>query len=349
MPELLPDGPIDTLGLLDAVLGLPEQIAEADASGPVTDLPPATQLEHVIVVASGAAATAGAVVQAVAAPVCPLPVLHHAGGPLPAFVSARSLVVVVSVDDDPSALELEAEAAARRAHVLAVAPQGSAVAARAADAGGLVAPTSVDVPAPRAAAGALAVHVLSVLEQLGTFADVVPMVAAAVAQLERRRDELVADASPARRLARRIGRTLPIVYAGDPLGDAAAQHWKRRVNLDAKAAAFARSLPELGWDEVAGWGQHGDMTRQVFSLVTLRHDHEAPGVSRAMATVEELLEEVVHDRHEVVAGGDGALAQLLDLVFYGDVTSWHLAQELEIDPGPTAALDAMARAVSSEP
>jgi glucose/mannose-6-phosphate isomerase len=349
VPELLPDGPIDTLGLLDAVLGLPEQIAEADAAGPVTGLPPATRFDHVLVAAPGAAATAGAVVAGLASPVCALPVLHHRGGVLPAFVAGRSLLVVVSVDDDPAALVASAEGLGRGAQVLAVAPPGSELAARTADAGGLAAPVTVDVPVARAAAGALAVHVLSVLEQLGTFADVVPMVAAAVAQLELRRDELVADASPARRLARRIGRTLPVVYASDPLGDVAAQHWKRRVNLDAKAAAFARSLPEVGWDEVAGWGQHGDMTRQVFSLVTLRHDHEAPGVERAMAALEELLEEVVYDRHQVVAGGDGALAQLLDLVFFGDVTSWHLAQELEIDPGPTAALATVEAAVSSEP
>ena len=344
MPELLPDGPIDTLGLLDAVLGLPEQLAEADAAGPVGGLPPATGFDHVVVVAPGAATTAGAVVDAVARPVCPLPVLHHAGGPLPAFVTTRSLVVVASVDDDPAALGAVSDAAARGATLLAVAPGSSTLAERSTDAGGLVAATTVDVPVARAAAGALAVHVLSVLEQLGAFADVVPMVAAAVDQLERRRDELVAGASPAARLARRIGRTLPVVYGSDHLGDVAAQHWKRRVNLDAKAAAFARSLPELAQDEVAGWGQHGDMTRQVFSLVTLRHAHEGPGTDRAMARVEELLEEVVHDRHEVVAGGEGPLAQLLDLCFYGDVTCWHLAQELEIDPGPTAAVTAVSSA-----
>ena len=121
----------------------------------------------------------------------------------------------------------------------------------------------------------------------------------------------------------------------------AARHWKRQVNLSAKAAAFADALPGLADAEISGWGQHGDMTRQVFSLVTLRHDHEPASAAGAMAVVDELVDEVVHERHEVRAEGDGPLAQVLDLVFQGDLVSWHLAQELEIDPGPTAATSAV--------
>ena len=63
------------------------------------------------------------------------------------------------------------------------------------------------------------------------------------------------------------------------------------------------------------------MTRQVFSLVTLRHDHEPGRRRRRMAVVEDMVDEVVHERHEVRAEGDGALAQVLDLVFQGDVVS----------------------------
>ena len=33
--------------------------------------------------------------------------------------------------------------------------------------------------------------------------------------------------------------------------------------------------------------------------------------------------------------------EVLYLVFQGEVTAWHLAQELEIDPGPTAAVSAV--------
>ena len=335
----LPEGTIDTLGLFDALLGYPDQLREADAAGPVAGLPAVTGLDHVVVVGAGAATSAAEIVAAVARPVSPVPVLlHRAGGRMPGFVSTRSLVVVASVDDDPVALDALADAAGLGAPTVVVGPDTGELATSGRSKGSALLATAIDVPVARAATGGLAVHVLKVLEQLGSFGEVVPMVGAAVAQLERRRDELTGERSPAARLARRIGRTLPLVHAGDDLGGVAAHHWKRRINLDAKTASFAAALPGLGWADVAGWGQHGDMTRQVFSLVTLRHDHEAAGVAERMGVLDDMLDEVVHDRHEVVAQGDGPLAQLLDLVFYGDVTAWHLAQELEIDPGPTAAV-----------
>jgi len=31
---------------------------------------------------------------------------------------------------------------------------------------------------------------------------------------------------------------------------------------------------------ICGWGQHGDITRQLFTIVTLSHDHEHPQVAQ---------------------------------------------------------------------
>lgn len=342
MAGLLPSGPIDTLGVLDAILAVPEQLRDAADAGPLAGLPGANQVDTIVVATPGTTLTAAEIVAVLASPVSAVPVVAHAGGPLPAFVSTRSLVVVGSVDDHPAALDVASAAAERGAACVTLAPPGSALAAAVEE--GRQVSTTLDVPVSRVAVGALAVHGLQVLEQLGILAEVASMVSAAADQMDRRREELAVDGNPAARLARRIGRTLPVIHGSDALGAVAARRWKRQVNLDAKAAAFASSLPDLGWDEVSGWGQHGDMTRQVFSLVTLRHDHEASGVAARMARIDDLLDEVVHDRHDVVAEGDGMLAQLLDLVFYGDVTAWHLAQELEVDPGPTAAVTAVSSA-----
>lgn len=337
MPELLPDGPIDTLGCLEAALALPERLRDAAAAAPVADLPGAADVDAVVVAAPGAVAGAAEVVAALAAPVAPVPVVAHGEGVLPAFVSPRTLVVVASVDDDPVALSLAEQATALGGACVAVAPASS----RLADAAALRDPVTWSGAVPRLATGPLAVHGLRLLEQLGVLAEVDAMVSAAASQLERRRDELGDDGGAAARLARRIGRTLPVIYGADAVGGVAARAWKREINLGAKVAAFANAMPSLGWDEVAGWGQHGDMTRQVFTLVTLRHDHEADGTGDRFAVVEDLLDEVVHERYEVAAAGDGALPQLLDLSFQGTLTAWYLAQELEIDPGPTGAVSAV--------
>ncbi len=145
-------------------------------------------------------------------------------------------------------------------------------------------------------------------------------------------------ASESEEIARRIGRTIPLIYGAQAVGAAAAVRWKNQVNENAKSPAFCSVYPELGHNELAGWGQLGDVTRQVLTLVNLRHDAEHPQVARRFAIVTEMLREVMADVIEVRASGEGDLAQLLDLSLIGDFVSLHLAAAEGVDPGPVPAL-----------
>src|SRR5918994_1723193 len=127
---------------------------------------------------------------------------------------------------------------------------------------------------------------------------------------------------------------------------AAAQRWKAQVNENAKAPAFAATIPELCHNEICGWGQHGDVTRQVFTLVELRHDEEHPQELRRFELVRDIMAEVVHDVIEVRAVGEGPLAQLFDLTLVGDMVSLHMAAQEGIDPGPIPVLDAIKGALA---
>jgi glucose/mannose-6-phosphate isomerase len=151
----------------------------------------------------------------------------------------------------------------------------------------------------------------------------------------------VVDANPALDLARRIGRELPIVYGGAGVGGVAALRWKTQFNENAKVPAFWNQLPELCHNELCGWGQHGDVTRQVFRLINLRHDFEHPQIMRRFELVNEMVDEVVAEIEEVRAEGEGSLAQLFDLILFGDFVSLHLAYLSGVDPGPVAVLDWM--------
>jgi glucose/mannose-6-phosphate isomerase len=202
-----------------------------------------------------------------------------------------------------------------------------------------VVPVPTDIPQPRAALGAMSIPPLVLLEQIGLFPGALQWVDQAVEQLRRRRDELVRPGSRAEDLARRIGRTLPLVHSSGDLGAAAALRWKAQINENAKCPAIFNVYPELCHNELAGWGQHGDATRQLITLVNLRHDAEHPQVTRRFELVEEILREVVADVVEVRAAGDGDLAQLLDLALVGDFVSLHLAGQEGIDPGPIPVLN----------
>jgi glucose/mannose-6-phosphate isomerase len=185
------------------------------------------------------------------------------------------------------------------------------------------------------------------LEDIGLFPGASYWVNAAIEQLRARRDQLAKPGGLAEQLARRIGRTMPLIHGGGGLGAVAAERWKTDVNENAKCPAFWNMQSELCHNEVSGWGQHGDLTRQMFTLVNLRHDFEHPQVMHRFKLTADLLDEVVSSVEEVRAEGEGELAQLLDLILVGTVTSLHMAFQEGIDPGPIPAQEQIKNALAT--
>ncbi len=333
---------LDTLDMWSATAGLPEQV-EAAVSGArgLTALPQHDRVENVVVLGMGGSGIAGDVLVATAAPFMPVPVTVVKGYEPPDFVGTGSLVFAMSFSGNTEET-LEAAAGAYEAGAsLVVVSAGGTLVSLAGEWDVPVVPVPSDIPQPRAALGALAIPPLVLLEEIGLFPGASQWVDQAVQQLRIRRDELVRPGSRAEELARRIGRTIPLIHSSGDLGGAAALRWKAQINENAKCPAFFNVYPELCHNEVAGWGQHGDATRQLITLVNLRHDAEHPQVSRRFDLVEEVLREVVADVIEVRASGEGDLAQLLDLALIGDFVSLHLAGNEGIDPGPIPVMDEM--------
>jgi len=338
---------LDTLGLRDATLGLGDQVAAAVAAGEAIEgLPPGEQIANIVVLGMGASGIVGDIVETVGDLFLPVPTVVAKDYDAPNFIAEDTLVVAVSYSGDTEeTLQAAEEAAASGGHLLVVASGGQLL-ENAAGWGAAVAPVADTFPAPRTAVGAMTVPVLVALERMGLFPGAHGWIAAAAEQLRRRADVLASDRSPAAALARRIGRSLPIVYGAGAVGRVASSRWKTQINVNAKTPAFANALPDLGHSELVGWGQHGDVTRQVFQMVFLRHEEEHPQHARRFTALQLLLEEVVADLHTVEAEGEGALAQLLDLVLVGDLVSLELAAQEGLDPGPTPALDELERTLA---
>ncbi|HUY63869.1 MAG TPA: bifunctional phosphoglucose/phosphomannose isomerase [Acidimicrobiales bacterium] len=330
----------DSLGMFEATAGLPEQVAAAvGAAHGLDGLPDHAYVEHVVVLGMGGSGIAGDVMVAVAGPFLPVPIVAVKSYDLPDFVGRGSLVFAISFSGDTEeTVEAAGEAADAGASLVAV-TSGGELGALAEEWGAPIVPVPADIPQPRAALGAMSIPPLIVLEDIGLFPGASQWVAMAVDQLSRRRDQLVRSGNLAEDIARHIGRTIPLVHGAQALGAAAATRWKAQVNENAKCPAFAAVYPELCHNEIAGWGQHGDVTRQIMTLVNLRHDAEHPQVVRRFELVAEVLREVVADIVDVHAEGEGDLAQLLDLVLIGDFVSLHMATNEGIDPGPVPVLD----------
>ncbi len=334
--------------MVQAVFGLADQLAEAaDRSRTVEGLPDHDDIENVVVLGMGGSGVAGDVMAAVAAPFMAVPVIVSKSYGTPAFVGRGSLVFAVSFSGNTEeTLEAVTEAYEDGARIVAV-TSGGELGRLAGEWGVPRIDVPTAIPQPRAGIGAMSIPPLMVLEQVGLFPGASRWVDLAVKQLRSRSEELAGESSIAATIAKRIGRTIPLVYGTDGIGAAAALRWKNQVNENAKCPAFTAVYPELCHNELAGWGQHGDVTRQAITLVNLRHDEEHPQVSRRVELVSLGLEEVVAAICEVRASGEGGLAQLFDLIFIGDVVSLEMAGSEGIDPGPIPVLDDIKRQLRS--
>jgi glucose/mannose-6-phosphate isomerase len=308
-------------------------------------LPQHEDIANIVLVGAGAAGQAGALVLEAVGPTIPVPIVVHRGYGVPNFVDESTLVVAISFDGETSeTLEAAQDALVDGATVVCVSGGGELQAWAVAN--DLVhLPVMPDAPVERAAIGSLAVPVLVLLDRVGMYPGAEAWIDAAIAQATVRRNELITESNFARRLARQLGRAFPIVYGGNGPGGTAAEFWKAQFNQNAKVAAFSNQVPELTHDEIAGWGQDGDVTRQIFQVFMLRHDFEHPQVSSRLAAVEEVLVEVVGAVHVVEAAGDGLLAQLFDLELIGQFVSLHAAVEQSIDPGPVPIVSEIASRV----
>lgn len=339
---------LDTVGMFDLAETWPEQVeASAAAARGLEGLPRSEEIEHVVVLGMGGSGMAGDVLAAAATPLVPVPVVVVKSYECPAFVGDSTLVFAVSASGDTEeTLQAASDAAVAGARMVVV-TGGGELGRLATSWGAPTVQVPTEIPQPRAALGSMAIPPLVVLDEVGLYRGGSYWVGEAVEQLKRRRDQLAVagDTSPAAALARRLGSRVPVIHGGGVVGSAAATRWRTQVNENAKRLAFSSAQPELCHNEVVGWaGAEASLGREL-ATVLLRHDGEHPQVSRRF----ELVADIVRRTAEVVevrAEGDGDLAQLLDLVIFGDYVSLWLAAEAGIDPGPVDVLTDLKRRLS---
>jgi glucose/mannose-6-phosphate isomerase len=337
---------VDTLGVVEALRRAPEQLAAAHEGAARAigghPLPDPAGIDHVVFCGMGGSGVVGDVVVAVGTATMPVPIVVLRQYRTPGFIGPRSLVFAVSFSGDTEETLAMATGAADAGAQLVTISGGGALEAIGRARGVLHLPVVDDVPGPRFALGAMVAPAFVTLFKMGMLPEAHAGLVKAQEQLARRRDECVpevpAPKNPARELARRIDRTIPLIYGRGGLGGVAALRWKQSVNENAKAPAFWNQYPELDHNEICGWGQHGDVTRQVFTLVELEHGMEHARLTDRSVATRALVEETVAQILTVSAAGEGRLAQLLDLIHVGDWTSVYLALANDVDPGPIDAI-----------
>ncbi len=332
---------IDSLGMFDLAASFPEQLAEAAVVAEKIDPPSPEGIDNIFILGMGGSGIVGNIVEALMAERCGLPIVVVKDYRSPGCLGKRSLVFSVSYSGNTEeTIEATQHAVEGSSKVVVISSGGFL--REFAEEHGL---TYVPVPAgmqPRAALASMVVPVFSIMEKMGLWGGFEHELSATVSQLKARRPSLVPESpleeNPAKRLALDISRKIPLIY-GAGIAAVAAQRFKCQINENAKAPAFWNSYPELDHNELAGWGQHGDITRQVIQLVELRNDFEHPQVRKRFELTREIMRECIAGVTEVCARGDHPLGQLFDLIYVCDYASLYLAVGEGIDPGPVASIE----------
>ena len=334
---------LDSAGMWEAACAWPEGLTEAhDEARRVfgsAGVAAADEPVHAVVafgLGTGGAACDGAAALTAGQLAVPFVTCHDSL--VPTFVGPDCLVVVVACGDSPETVAAARQSEARGARVVGIG-NDSELARLVAGAGMPWCEVGAEGARGRAGFGPATVSLLGALSAAGLSPDWSAEVSAAAGFVARRRDAFVAEKGNAAELARRIGRTIPLVYGSSGIAAVAARWWKSCVNLNAKSPAFAAELPGLTYDELAGWGQGGDITRQTMTLVFLRHHREPSAVPALFESVRAATEEVMADVLDVWADSGHDLGRLFELALLGELVSLEMAAREGVDPGPVPAVE----------
>ncbi len=330
---------MDSIGYVPMTHSQPEQFRTAvdDALKVDVSAIDVSSLTSIIVLGMGGSGVSGDIVSAILAPTCSLPVIVSKHYELPGFVGPNTLVIAASYSGmTEETLSAVREAQKANAPMIVVCSGGELATIASQSSSPCVRYGAPEGLQPRAAMGALIGPIFVALDKLGIFPGGIAQCESAIAQVTKRRDECIDPKGDhiVAELVRRISTTIPVLYGGGALGAVAAYRFKCDVNENAKVPCYSHYYPELCHNEIVGYGQNGDVTRQMLTLLELRHDYEHKQVQRRFEITRELIRETLHDIIEVRAQGDTPLAHLVDLTYIGSLTSLYMALATGVDPGP---------------
>ncbi len=301
--------------LFEALRHLPDQVRDAAVAAAVVEgLPAPGEISEVVIVGAGGGGVAGDVVESVAHLQGSVPVLAT-GAISPSWLSESSLVVAVSQSgDDQPTVAAARVAATSGARMVAVTSGGELTSL--CNRWGVPIARVDPFAGPAAGLGVVMVPVLVLLERVGVLGGMNSLISDSAAQIEARHRSFDADPAPVEALAEAVRDHMVVVCGAGGVGKHAARRWVNRLDRVARVPSVRRNLP-ADEAEAGSWNTLARYVPAGVATIVLRHDFEPPGLTARI----DLLSAADSTVHEVEAVGEGALAQMLDLVLIGDAVA----------------------------
>jgi glucose/mannose-6-phosphate isomerase len=333
----------DPQGMYDLLLSFPQQVETAYAIGQRAELPQVgpDSVRNIVVSGMGGSAIGGDLVRSYLAGDLKIPFFVCRNYNIPAFVGKDSLVIASSYSGNTEeTLEAYDQAKAAGAKLLAIATGGKL--GEKAEADGV---PLIKIPPglpPRAALGYSFVPLLVAMwrmkfipDRCVDFFEGTHVLKEGIEEYEVERP---VDDNPAKEMAQKLHRKLPIIYSATDHFDAVAVRFKGQLCENSKMLAFFNFFPEFNHNELVGWNKLYDL--QPHLAVAILRDHEDhPRILRRMELVKEIVEDLQVPVYELHSKGSCLLERIFSLIQLGDFISFYLAVLNEEDPTPVRVID----------
>ncbi len=336
---------LDSQNMLAEINGLPEQLETAWSEAEALPLSNFDGVKQVIIAGMGGSAIGASLLKSYASPLASVSIEVHRDYGLPAWANGPDTLVIVSshsgnTEETLSAMETALE---RGCRLLAISTGGKV--AEIAKKNGTDLWIFNHKGQPRAAVGYSFCLLLNVFYRLGFLPDPIKEINDAVSELQKGRDllapELPDHQNPAKRLAGQLIDRWVSVFAADLLAPV-ARRWKGQISEIAKAWGQFEALPEADHNTLAGVVNPEEVLTKTMTLFLQANSNHPRNQRRIELTKKGFMVGGLNT-DLVQAKGKTRLAQMWNLIQFGDFTAYYLAMAYNVDPTPVAAIENLKR------
>ena len=329
---------VDSTGQIAETLDLSEHLRDALWRVDSARIAPVDAHGGLIVAGMGGSSVGGRLAAGALGPRLRRPLALAMGYDIPAWIGRETLVLCSSYSGKTEETLATYDAAGEAGAPRIVATTGGALAERARADGVPVVPLPGGFQ-PRTAVGYSLVTALEAAALCGaapSVRDEVEAAASLASRLAREWGPDGAEDGEAKRIARALHGTFPVITGSGPTASV-AYRWKCQINENAEIPAFASKLPEHDHNEIVGWAG----AERRLSAVFLEDPQAEQRVVRRVTITADVAAEGAAVVERVSARGETRLERLVSLVLLGDLVSLYMAVLRGVDPVNVRAIDVL--------
>jgi glucose/mannose-6-phosphate isomerase len=334
---------VDSSDMLSKLMTFGQQCQSAIKIGSTVSIPNDVKtFSNIVVTGLGGSAIGGDLLRAYLGDTISVPIEVNRNYTLPRYVSARSLLFVVSYSGNTEETLSAFDIAVQRDVPLICITSGGRLAERASEEGKEIVRLPGGYP-PRTALGYLFFPMLTILAgvgfQISGEAEMDETAAILLEKAKQYHPSVPVDENRAKQLATRLHDSIPLLYASERLYPV-ARRWQTQIDENGESLAHSNVFPELNHNEIMSW-EWLSHYRHLFSPVLFRDQEDPPLVRRRMDISAEMLESDGFSPLEVRSEGESRLARMFSLIYLGDFVSFYMAVLRGVDPTPVVRIESL--------